>query len=254
MMMGRLPKRIFHLLVVPALFLIVWGILSIANIFPSYLLPPLKEVILGGYDLATSGELLRHITASLYRVVSGLTIAIFTGVPLGILMGRSERISSLFEGVLHILRHIPPIAWIPFALLWFRGGLASAAFVVSIGAFFPILLNTIAGVKGVPRGLIEVGYTLGCSSREITTKIVLPYSTPNILTGIRIGLGIGWMSVVAAEYFGYNFGLGALIIFAYNILRIDLMVVAMITIGFVGLIIDRAFKWLENRLTKWRGK
>jgi len=127
-------------------------------------------------------------------------------------------------------------------------------FVVFIGAFFPILVNTMMGVRGASQGLIEVGYTMGCSQRQLLTKIVLPASVPFVFSGIRISMGIGWACVVAAEFFGYKYGLGALISSSYQVLRMDRMIVGMAFIGLVGLGMDKLFRSLETRVFKWKGQ
>ncbi len=246
--------RWVYYLILPSIFLTLWYAVSIAELYPVYIIPPLDMVIRSFAELLSTGTLFQHIFWSILRVIAGFTIAAFTGILIGIGMGWSSNIMRLVEPLTNIIRQIPPIAWVPFAMIWFKAGVVeSSAFIVFIGAFFPILLNTISGVKGVPVLFIESAYTLGANSRQILTKVVLPASMPNILSGLRIGLGIGWMSLVAAEMMGQDYGLGSFIINSSTVLRMDRVVVGMITIGLLGFLMDRIFKELESSLLSWRG-
>ena len=243
-----------YYLILPSIFLAVWYAVSEAELYPAYIVPPLSMVIRSFVELTGTGALFQHILWSIVRVIAGFAIAALIGIPLGIGMGWSNSLMRLVEPFTNIIRQIPPIAWVPFAMIWFKAGVVeSSAFIVFIGAFFPILLNTISGVKGVPVLFIESAYTLGASSRQILAKVVLPASMPNILSGLRIGIGIGWMSLVAAEMMGQDYGLGSFIINSSTVLRMDRVVVGMITIGFLGFLMDRFFKELESSLLSWRG-
>lgn len=241
-------------LLFPAAFVLAWWVVSELAIFPTYIVPRLPLVFEAFADLVSSGDIFRDISASLARVGGGILLGILFGVPIGFAIGWSRHLERCFEPTLHVLRQIPPIAWIPFALVWFKGGIGSAMFVVFIGAFFPILVNSMTGVRGASQGLLEVGYTMGCSQRQLLTKIAFPASLPFVLSGIRISMGIGWACVVAAEFFGYKHGLGALISTSYQILRMDRMIVGMAFIGLVGLIMDKGFRAIEARLFRWKGQ
>ena len=243
-----------YYLVLPSFFIALWYAVSTAKLYPVYIVPPLGMVIKSFSELIGTGTLFLHIYWSIVRVIAGFAIAAAVGIPLGIGMGWSNALMRLVEPLTNIIRQIPPIAWVPFAMIWFKAGVVeSSAFIVFIGAFFPILLNTISGVKGVPVLFIESAYTLGASSWQILTKVVLPASMPNILSGLRIGIGIGWMSLVAAEMMGQDYGLGSFIINSSTVLRMDRVVVGMITIGFLGFLMDRLFKEIESSLLSWRG-
>ena len=167
-------------------------------------------------------------------------------------MGWISEISFIVDPIVEIIRPIPPIAWIGLALLWFGIGLNSAIFLVFIGAFFPILLNTIAGVRNVEKRLIEVAYTFGASDWNVLRKVVLPAASPTIYTGLRVGMGIGWMCVVAAEMIAVRYGLGNLILEASNFLQTDRVMVGMITIGLLGLAINYIFQIVGDRIFKWQ--
>lgn len=243
-----------HYLILPFIFLALWYAVSEAKVYPTYIIPPLGMVIRSFLELIRTGTLFQHIFWSVARVTAGFALASLIGIPLGIGMGWSNSLMRLVEPLTNVIRQIPPIAWVPFAMIWFKAGvIESSAFIVFIGAFFPILLNTITGVKGVPVVFIESAYTLGATSRQILTKVVVPASMPNILSGLRIGIGIGWMSLVAAEMMGQDYGLGSFIIVSSTVLRMDRVVVGMITIGLLGFLMDRLFKGIESSILSWRG-
>jgi len=167
-------------------------------------------------------------------------------------MGWVPEISYFLDPIVEIIRPIPPIAWIGLALLWFGIGLNSAVFLVFIGAFFPILLNTIDGVRNVDKRLIEVAYTFGASDWDVLRKVVLPSASPIIYTGLRVGMGIGWMCVVAAEMIAVRYGLGNQILESTNLLQTDKVLVGMITIGLLGLAINYIFTIVGKRIFKWQ--
>lgn len=241
------------------LLLAVWQALCSLGVIPPYKLPSPLQVINGFWDLLTLGmppgrPLTYHILYSLWRVFAGYAAAMITAIPLGIAMGWSLRLRKLLGPILEILRPIPPLAWIPIAILWFGIGIRSAAFIIFLGVFFPILLNTIDGVRSIDPVLIEAARTLNASDRDIFRKVLIPGAVPAIFTGMRIGVGIGWMTLVAAEFTGVRqgYGLGYMIMTARDIQRADEIVAGMMVIGLIGLSIDGALRFLENRLIRWR--
>lgn len=196
--------------------------------------------------------LIVHTYASLERVMIGFFIAIITGVPLGLLIGIFPTIRSLSFPIIEPIRFIPPIAWIPLSIILLVGT-SRYAFLIWIGAFFPILLNTIAGVKRTSLTLIQMAKTFGANRTQVITKIIFPSSLPEIMTGLRVGLGVGWMCIVAAEMIGGDpVGLGRLIIKYANLLQTDVIIAGMITIGIIGLLINYIILSLEKRMFKWR--
>lgn len=225
-----------------------------------FILPSLTTVIpillhpfSPGYTLGT-GSLVENAIISIQRVGMGFIAAAIVAIPLGILMGRSAFLNDFFDSTIELLRPIPPLAWVPLALAWFKIGLTSIVFIIFIGALFPILLNTVDGVKSVKKTWLEVATTLGAKERQIMTKVVLPGAAPTIWTGLRVGFGIAWMCVVAAEWLpGISQGLGYLILYAYNFGQTNLIIAGMVVIGVIGLLIDFVFKWVEKRWFSWRG-
>ena len=246
-------------LILPLLLILGWeaGAILINN--PFYLprlesvIPVLLNPFSTDYTLGT-GSIVDNALVSMQRVTIGFGIATAVAIPLGIGMGRSSWINDFFDITIEMLRPIPPLAWVPLALAWFKLGIASIVFIIFIGSVFPILLNTIDGVRGVKKTWIEVGTTLGASERQVLTKIIVPGAAPTIWTGLRVGFGIAWMCVVAAEILpGPTSGLGYLIMYAYNLGQMNVIIAGMITIGVIGLGIDSIFKTVERRLFRWRG-
>jgi len=239
--------------------MVVWQVLSYLGIIPRYKVPSPLEVLSGVRDLFIVGlppghKLPQHILGSLNRVFWGFSFAATVGIPLGVIMGWSKPFRNMVDPIVEILRPIPPLAWIPISIIWFGIGIKSAAFIIFLGAFFPILLSTVAGVVSVDVVLIEASRSLGAKERQIFLKVLVPGAMPSILTGLRIGLGIGWMTLVAAEFTGIRtgFGLGYMIMTARDIQRPDEIMAGMAVIGLLGYVMDKALRLIEARVLKWR--
>jgi NitT/TauT family transport system permease protein/taurine transport system permease protein len=166
-------------------------------------------------------------------------------------MGCFKWVNEQVDPIIEILRPIPPIAWIPLSILWFGVGNTQNQFIIFLGIFFPILLNTIDAVKNIEPNLIRAARCLGARGLNVITRVVLRAALPQIVTGIRIGLGVGWMALVAAELVGANSGLGFLINDARTVLRTDYILDGMLAIGMIGLIIDRVIRYSAKRLMPW---
>lgn len=235
-----------------AAILFFWEVLSVLNIVPWIFLPPLEDVIKEFIIMSFSGEIFVDAGYSLLRVGLGFIIAACIAIPLGVMIGWFPFAFRIFDPLIEVIRPIPPLAWTGLALLWFGIGLGSSVFLVFLGAFFPILLNTVAGVKGIEKKLIEAASLLGASQKQLLSKVVIPGSLPSVFMGIRVGMGVGWMVVVAAEMIASKFGLGSLIIISTNIGRTDRVLIGMIVIGMLGLTIDYGLRLLSNRLFIWR--
>jgi len=244
---------------IPLLLILIWQGLSSIQVIPSYKLPSPVEILLGFKDLLVVGVppghlLHKHMFYSLYRVALGYAIASLLAIPLGLLMGWSTRLLKMIRPLIEVVRPIPPLAWIPIAILWFGIGIKSAAFIIFLGAFFPILLNTIAGVLSIHPILIEAARTLHAKEKDIFFKVLLPGSIPSIFVGMRIGVGIGWMTLVAAEFTGVKegYGLGYMIMTARDIQRPDEILAGMLVIGVIGLLIDIGLRAMESKTIKWQ--
>jgi NitT/TauT family transport system permease protein len=243
----------------PLLLILIWQGFSSIQVIPSYKLPSPVEILLGFKDLlilgVPPGNLLHnHVLYSLYRVALGYAIAALLAIPLGLLMGWSAGLLRMIRPLFELVRPIPPLAWIPIAILWFGIGIKSAAFIIFLGAFFPILLNTISGVLSIHPILIEAARTLHAREKDIFLKVLLPGAVPSIFVGMRIGIGIGWMTLVAAEFTGVKegYGLGYMIMTARDIQRPDEILAGMLVIGVIGLLIDIGLRAIESRMIKWQ--
>jgi NitT/TauT family transport system permease protein len=226
---------------------VVWTGLAHLLGNPTLLPDPLVVAATLGRLVAT-GTLFVHSGTSLGRVFLSWLLAAAVAVPLGITMGRSEPVERFIRPVVELFRPISPIAWIPLAVLWFGIGLPGKVFIIFIGSFFPVLLNTVAGIKGVPPILITAARTFGCSPLQLTTRVCVPAALPTIATGLRISFGTAWMTIISAEMVAAKSGLGYMIIDGMEILRSDVVIVGMIVIGLLGFGFDTVFRGLERWL------
>jgi ABC-type nitrate/sulfonate/bicarbonate transport system permease component len=214
------------------------------------LLPPPQAIAVAAWELIRTGDLWRHTVDSLSREIVAFLWAL-SAVPLGVAMGWWKGVERQVDPVIEMLRPVPPLAWIPLSILWFGVGNTQNEFIIFLGCFFPILVNTVAGVKGVEPNLIRAARCLGAGERQTLWRVVLRAALPQIITGIRVGLGVGWMALVAAELVGASSGLGFLINDARSVLRTDYVIVGMATIGIVGLAIDRIIRAITRRIMPW---
>jgi ABC-type nitrate/sulfonate/bicarbonate transport system permease component len=238
---------------------VIWQVLSFSGIIPGNRLPSPVNIIKGFMELLTQGlppgyTLAGHCAGSLKRVLSGVAIAIVTALPLGIAMGYWARARDYLTPFVEMIRPVPPLAWVPIAILWFGIGDKSSSFIIFLGAFFPILLNTIEGVLSINRRLIESSIILGAKKKALFAKVLLPGAMPSIITGVRIALGIGWMTLVAAEFTGVKsgYGLGYMIMTARDIQRPDQIIAGMAVIGIIGYAMDFGIRKMEHKILKWR--
>lgn len=226
---------------------LVWSALS-ALLANATLLPTPQAVLATLAGLVGSGQIFAHAGTSVGRIVLSWAVAAAVAIPLGIVMGRSERLERVLRPAVELFRPISPIAWIPLAILWFGIGLSGKVFIIFIGSFFPVLLNTITGIKDVPPILVTAAKTFGCSRLQITTRVCIPAALPTIATGLRIAFGTAWMTIIAAEMVASKSGLGHMIIDGMEILRSDVVIVGMVVIGVLGFGFDALFRRIEARL------
>lgn len=253
---------------VPFAILALWQFLSSHAIVNPQILPPPTAVIAKWweylkpaevYDPAASsyliwffsGELVHDAYASLSRVVLGFLAGAVLALPLGLLMGANDRIYKLFNPLIQVLRPIPPIAFIPLSILWFGLGNPPAIFLIVIGAFFPMLMNTIAGVRHVDGIYIRAARSLGASQTTMFLRVILPAAAPYILAGARIAVGTAFIVVIVAEMIAVNNGLGYRILEAREFFWSDKIIAGMFSIGLIGLAIDTGMNRLNNYLLKW---
>ena len=194
-----------------------------------------------------------HVGASLLRVLIGLFYAFVVAIPLGIIIALNRHLDRIIKPIIELLRPIPPIAWIPFAIITFGLTTLSHAFIIFIGAFFPLVQNTYDGVRQSTKVYQDVALSLGASKPQIAIEIILPSIFPNIITGLRIAIGVGWMCVIAAEMMGISgAGIGYFINYMKNIGHYSNMMAGMMMIALVGLLINGIFLLIEKYALKWK--
>jgi NitT/TauT family transport system permease protein len=200
---------------------------------------------------AFSGELIHDTMGSMYRVLVGFAVGAGLALPIGLFMGASKRAYDWLNPLMQVLRPIPPIAYIPLSILWFGLGNAPAIFLIALGAFFPVLMNTIAGVRQVDSIYIRAARNLGVPQYTMFTRVMLPAAVPYILSGVRIGIGTAFIVVIVSEMIAVNNGLGFRILEAREYFWSDKIIAGMISIGILGLLIDIAMNRLNNHLLRW---
>ena len=235
-------------------FLVNVGVISL-NFFtsPVRVFYALVEIVTQS-NPALRGSLATHIWASLREVVLGFICAASVGVPLGLLMGWSRIARNVLDPIVELLRPIPPTAWVAISLLMLGLGLQQKVFVVFVGTVSPILITTLDGVLGLDRILLKVARTHNATQFDTIRKVLLPALLPTILTSFRVGIGMGWMVVVAAELIAAEAGLGFLLIQAYRIFRMDVMIAVMLIIGLLAFLMDRGLREAQRRLLRWQDR
>lgn len=254
----KLPKAQLVWLSITGLLLFfgVWTFAAWVELAPRRFLPLPWEVLARGLKLLTapfSGETLQgHLAVSVGRYMSGFLLAAVVGVPLGLLMGWYRRLDNVVTPLFDSLRFIAPIAWVPFAALWFGTGVGGPTMIIFAGAFPPCLINAYRGARLVERTFIEAAQVYGASGLRIVREVLLPASLPSVIAGLRVGAGAGWQSVIGAELIAANSGIGLMMMRAQGALDTSIVMVGMIAVGVFGLFIDLALRGVEvwvNR--KW---
>jgi NitT/TauT family transport system permease protein len=232
-------------LIIAALFILVWhfGVkLSGSEVFPRPM-----QVVYGMVELTRKGMLVKYVVASLFRVSAGFLLALVIGIPFGLLLGWFGRAFHAFNPAIQVLRPISPIAWIPVAILWFGVSDLAPVFLIFLASLFPIATATTAAVQNIQLVYLRAAQNFGVRGLTLFRQIVFPAALPQIITGVRIALGVAWLVVVAAEMIAVNSGLGYLIIDARNAgMRYDLVVAGMMLIGLIGLTLDFLVRRLER--------
>ena len=241
----------------PVLLVCVWHVIVVASgtrLIPSpwQVAVMLYDFSFGGvYDDAFSATILIHVWKSMTRVYGGFFLAALIGIPLGLMIGRLKVLRQLLDPTINVLRPIPVTAWLPLSMIFFGLGPNAAIFLVFLGAFYPILLNTVFGVRSVDARLFEAALMLGCSGSALFRQVVFPASLPAIFNGLRIAHGFAWILIVVGEMTGVPTGLGSVIMDGRTLSRTDLVVTGMIVIGVCGFFTDRLIVMLSNRVLSW---
>ncbi|MBE0435095.1 MAG: ABC transporter permease [Methylomicrobium sp.] len=251
----KLAGRLFIALrglIIPLSLVMVWELAVRIEIIESRLLPAPSEIVnLIGY-LAVNDNLTEHIGISTVRVLAGFTIGTLLAILLGGITGLSRRWEALLDPMIQGIRAIPSLAWVPLLLLWMGIDEAPKITLIAIGAFFPVYVNLVAGFHNVDRKLVEVGLLYGLSCRELVRRIFIPAALPALFTGLRNGLSLAWMFLVAAELIAASRGLGFLLTDGREIGRPDIVIAAILLFALLGKITDGILKWTEHNLLSWR--
>lgn len=249
--MTRIRQALPALAVISLLVALWWALVAATG---SVIFPTPWQVVTGTYELARDGTLWMHIGASLFRVGTGFLLAVALAVPLGLWMGWVPAAFVTLNPLFQILRPISPIAWIPIAILWFGVGNASPIYLIFISSLFPMIVQTTAGVHTIERRYLWAAENFSVSRPTLFRQVVVPAVLPQMIVGMRVGLGVAWLVVVAAEMIALRSGLGYMIMDSRNAgNRYDLVIAGMIIIGLIGLMLDGAMRLLEGlKLVRWR--
>jgi len=238
--------------VVPLLLLALLETLVRSGALPAHQMPAPSQVAQTLYLLAQSGELWRHLNASLLRVGAGFAIGAALAIVIGTWVGLSRRAEAYLEPTFQALRAIPSLAWVPLLLLWLGIDETPKIVLIALGAFFPVYLALLAGIRNIDRKLVEVGRLYGLSSLALVRRILLPAALPSLFTGLRGALSLSWMFLVAAELIAATRGLGYLLSDGRETSRPDLVIAAILLLALLGKLSDSLLKAWETRALRWR--
>ena len=238
-----------------AVFALIWELAAIYIVKNPFQLPPFSGVVVAFFNVIQTSAFFNDVGISMYHFFIGFTSALILGIPIGMIMGWFPFFDKTFSPIVELFRPIPPLAWIPFAIIWIGLEHSAAGFIIFMGMIFPIILNTYLGFRNVPKIYVEAAKVLGSESRvKLIRYIAVPAASPMILSGIRTSMGVGWMCLAAAEMFGVSTsGIGYRIWYYYGIQNMNYVVICMLILGFIGLLLDFLFRYLfQNRLLKWQ--
>ncbi len=242
---------------IAALFLLWWGITAAGLIKPLFLPSPqavaqqFMEYVNG---TANDKPLWQHLLASLLRVAAAFLLAVLTAVPIGIAMGMSRVARGIFDPPIEFYRPLPPLAYLPLIIIWFGIDELPKVLLIFLACFAPLALAARSGMKSAAQEQINAAYSMGASYTQVVRHVVLPAALPEILVGMRVAIGFGWTTLVAAEMVAANVGLGQMVLNASNFLRTDIVVMGIIVIGVVAYLFDLFMRWVERRLVPWKGR
>jgi NitT/TauT family transport system permease protein len=236
-----------------AVFLALWELVARLNLIPGQLsFPPFSVVMQEFYYLTASGVLGDNFLASLGRVLIGFCTGSIAGIAVGMVMGWRENFHKALHPIISLFYPIPALGWLPLLMLWIGINEMLPIAIIFICSFFPVLYNTVTGIRNVDKQYIQVARTLGASDTKILTTVVMPLALPNVFTGLRLEAGMAWRVIIAAEMVAIPTGIGALMMRAESLIRIDIIIVCLIVLAVMCLIFERFFQYLEARITtKW---
>jgi NitT/TauT family transport system permease protein len=241
--------------IVPVLiFLALWEIIARLNLSPGeFSFPPFSAVMVEFYNLAANGVLGENFLASLSRVLIGFCAGSIAGLVVGTAMGWTEKLNKALHPIVSLFYPIPALGWLPLLMLWIGINEMLPITIIFICSFFPVLYNTVTGIRNVDKDYIRVARTLGASDFKLLTTVVMPLALPNIFTGFRLEAGMAWRVIIAAEMVAIPTGIGALMMKAESLIRIDIIIVCLIVLAVMCLSFEKFFEFLEAKITtKWR--
>lgn len=245
-------RKIILALVIPFIIVLIWLYATMYTSIPHGILPTIPEVGQTFVEMLKSGQMKEDILISISRVLKGYLISAVLGIFFGSLIGMYQPVKELLVPIITVIRQIPMIAWIPLIILWCGIGETSKVVIIVLVAFFQILVNTQSGIESTPKGYIEVAKLYKLSRWKTFTKVYLPHAVPQILVGLRLGLGGSWMAVVAAELIAATSGIGYRMSSARSNMQSDVVIVCMIVVGIVGVLMDKGIGVIFAALTPWR--
>ena len=236
------------------IFLAIWEMVARLNLVPGqFLFPPFSAVVIEFYYLTASGVLGDNFLASLVRVLVGFCAGSIAGITMGIIMGWSEGINKTLHPIISLFYPIPALGWLPLLMLWIGINEMLPITIVFICSFFPVLYNTVTGIRNVNKDYIQAARTLGASEARILATVVMPLALPNIFTGLRLEAGMAWRVIIAAEMVAIPTGIGALLMKAESLIRMDIIIVCLVVLAVMCLAFEKFFGYLEDKMTaKWR--
>jgi sulfonate transport system permease protein len=241
-------------LIVPVLIVLLWWYVTNYTDTPQTILPKISAVGQRIRQMIENGQLQGDLKVSLARVLEGYAVSAVLGILLGTVIGMSELAKKILQPTLTVIRQIPIMAWIPLLILWCGIGESSKIVVIVLASFFPIMVNTQAGISGTPLEYIEVARLYKLSKFKTFLRVYLPHALPHIQTGLKLGLGVSWMAVVAAELIASTSGIGYSMSYARTLMQSDVVIICMLVIGLVGILMDKIVSLIFNALTPWERK
>ncbi|KZE68838.1 ABC transporter permease [Fictibacillus phosphorivorans] len=238
--------------ILPIILLIAWEIAARVGLLAPHLLPAPSIILEKIISMYRDGSLFGHVSITLTRVLLGFAIGTAAAVVIGAIVGYAKTAEQVLDPLFQAFRSIPSLAWVPLFILWMGIGEPSKISLIAVGVFFPVYLNIVAGIQGVDRKLIEVGRIYQLTPFQLTKRIILPAALPSFITGMRSGLGLGWMFVVAAELMGASEGLGYLLVVGQNTYSPDTVIASILLFAILGKGTDALLKWIEYRSLKWQ--
>ncbi len=249
-----LPVSVISVITVAAI-VGLWSLASAYALVSPVFLPSPRQVALAAYNLVVTGfvdaTLAEHVGASLYRIFGALAASVLIGIPAGVAIGTSRIGRGILDPIVEFLRPLPPLAYLPLVIIWAGIGEASKITVIALSMLPSIILSTSAGVRAVSKDHVNAARAFGASGRQVLTEVVLPSAVPSILTGIRIALGAGWTTLVAAELVAATSGIGFMIQSAAQFLVTDIVIAGIIVIALIAILLEYVARLIERRLVPW---